>query len=164
TLTLVETRFERLMRDENISFEELSGDIEQVVNKVLARTFPTDLEELFVHLRRHVHCHFEDLSRGSLEFDPSLKKFAEQTFGKIEYTLKAFEGKVFSSHKKKQQQTRDRIYRLWHALYPNRGMQERALNISYFISKYGREIISYVHDRMNEEETGHQLLFLSERE
>jgi len=151
------------MRREEISFEELTGDIEQVVNKVLAKTFPADLEELFGHLRRHMHCHFEDISRGSLEFDPSLKKFAEQTFGKIDFILKAFEGKVFSSHKKKQQETRDRIYRLWYAIYPNHGMQERTLNISYFTSKYGLEVVSFIRDMMDSEETSHQVLFLSEQ-
>jgi len=163
TITLMEKRFEKLMRKEEISFEELTGDIEQVVNKVLAKSFPSDLEELFGHLRRHVLCHFEDISRGSLEFDPSLKKFAEQTSGKIDFMLKAFEGKVFSSHKKKQQETRDRIYRLWQAIYPNHGMQERTLNISYFISKYGFEVVSLIRDKMDSEENAHQVIFLSEQ-
>ena len=108
-------------------------------------------------------CHFEDISRGSLEFDPSLKKFAEQTSGKIDFMLKAFEGKVFSSHKKKQKETRDRIYRLWQAIYPNHGMQERTLNISYFISKYGFEVVSLIRDKMDSEENAHQVIFLSEQ-
>jgi uncharacterized protein YllA (UPF0747 family) len=76
--------------------------------------------------------------------------------------LKQFEGKVFSSHKKKSKQARDRIYRLWHALYPNRGFQERTINPAYFISRYGFGFVHALYEAMDSEETAHQLIHLSE--
>jgi bacillithiol biosynthesis cysteine-adding enzyme BshC len=162
SVTVLEKRFEKLMKREEITFEDLTGDIEQVINKVLARTFPDNLEAQFEQLRRHLKTHFEDLTASALRFDPSLKQFSKQTSGKIDYAVKAFEGKVFASHKKKSQESRDRIYRLWHALYPNRALQERTLNISYFISKYDFEIISFIYKRMDSEQSSHQLISLSE--
>lgn len=162
TITLLEARYERLMREHDITFEELAGDIELVINRVLAGTFPPNLQALLEHLRRHVQTHFEDISRGSLTFDPALGNFARQTYGKIDFTLKTFEAKVFSSHKKKSQETRDRIYRLWHAAYPNHRFQERTLNVSYFVSRYGLDIVSFIYEKMDCEEKAHQVLYLSE--
>ena len=57
---------------------------------------------------------------------------------------------------------RDRIYRLWHGLYPGRSLQERSINIGYFISKYGFDIIKFIFDKMDVNETSHQLISMSE--
>lgn len=160
--TFVEKRYEQLMDDYGISHQDVTGDIEQVINRVLARTFPKDLEHDFEALRSDVEDHFERFIAESLQFDPSLQKFAKQTFGKVDFALKAFEGKVFTSHKKKSQQTRDRIYRLWHTLYANRALQERSVNVIYFLSRYGMPFLSFAYDSLDHEETAHQLIMLSE--
>ncbi len=161
TLTLVEKRFEKLMHQHEITIEELSGDVEQVINRILAKSFPHDLDEGFIRFRRHLQTHFEDFVSDSLSFDPSLNRNAEQTFGKVDFAIKAFEKKVFSSHKKKSKDARDRIYRLSHALCPNRGFQERSLNISCFISRHGLGVVQYMYDCMDSEEKSHQMISLS---
>jgi uncharacterized protein YllA (UPF0747 family) len=83
-------------------------------------------------------------------------------YGKIDFTLKQFEGKVFASHKKKSKETRDRIYRLWQAIYPNRALQERTLNVTYFLSRYGFGFISFMYDKIDCEETAHQVVHLKD--
>ena len=162
--TLLENRFEKIMHEHNIEFGELTGDIEQVINRVMQASFPHDLEEKFNKLRNDVRTHFSDFTEDSLRFDPALAKFAEQIMGKVDFNLNAFEGKVFSSHKKKSQQTRDRIYRLGHGVFTNRGLHERSLNITYFLAKYGMGLIDYIYETLDSEETAHQIIHLSEFE
>jgi hypothetical protein len=98
----------------------------------------------------------------SLRFDPSLEQFGQQVYGKIDYQLNQFEAKVFASHKKKSKETRERIYRLWHTLYPNRNFQERFLNVAYFIARYGPAFVAFLYDRIECDVRGHQLIYLSE--
>ncbi len=162
TATLVEKRFEKVMTESDIAFEDLTGDVERVVNRVLERSFPPDLERRFQETRSDMAKRFDQFTASGLEFDPSLKEFAKQTAGKIDFSLKSFEEKVFASHKKKSKETRERIYRLQHALYPNHAPQDRSLNIGYFIAKYGTGVISFLHDQLEVDETSHQLLHLSE--
>jgi len=162
SVTVLEKRFEQLMHEQEISFEELTGDVEQIVNRVLAKTFPEDIEARFKEFSSHIREHFRQFSDRSLEYDPNLKKLAEQTLGKIDYTVKGFEAKVFSSHKKKSQETRDRIYRLWNSVYPNRNFQERSLNIGYFLSKYGPGFIKFLYSNIESEQKAHQLISLAE--
>ena len=162
SLTIVEKRFDQLMHDYHIEFGELTGDIEQVINRVLAQSFPASLEKQFVLLRQDIEYHVNKFAADTLQFDPALKKSAEQTRGKIDFALKNFESKVFASHKKKSQEVRDRIYRLHRALYPNRGLQERCINISYFLSRYGFGFIRFLYDSLDSEEKAHQLVNLEE--
>ena len=162
SVTFVEKHFEKLMAEYKISFVDLTGDIEQVINQILARSFPEDIEKEMSAVRNSITKEFNSLKEKSLGFEPGLKDFAEQTFGKIDFALKNFEAKVFSTHKKKSQDVRGRIYRLWHALYPSRALQERTLNIGYFISKYGFDFIKFMHNNIDITEKAHQLISLSE--
>ena len=162
SVTFIEKRYEKLMNEYEITFEELAGDIETVINRVLTKTFPETLDKDFRKFRKNIEQQFEAFKTDSLEFDQSLKKFAEQTYGKIDFSLKNFEAKVFSSHKRKSQEIRDRIYRLWHAVFTGRGFQERTLNISYFISKYGFGFIDFMQDKIDISEKSHQLISLSD--
>ncbi len=162
TLTVVETRFENQLEEHAIKFEELADDVEKIINRILTASFPPELEKDFTMLQRTIERQFRAFREEVLMFDPQLEKFGQQIQGKIDFNLKAFEGKVFSSHKRKSQETRDRIYRLYHALYTNRGFQERALNVTYFLSRYGTGFVPYLLDRLDSEETDHQLISLSE--
>jgi len=162
TATVIEAKFEKLMKQYELSFEDLTGDIEQPINRILKESFPEDLDQHYEKLKDDVERRFQEFIDESTAFDPNLKQTAKQIYGKIDYQLNQFQGKVFSSHKKKSQETRDRIYRLWHALYPNRGLQERTLNIGYFVSKYGMSFVGDLYDALDSEETSHQLLYLSE--
>ncbi len=162
TATFVESRFEKMMEEYDISFEDLTGDIEQVVNRVLAASFPEDLERQFTDLSETVEGKFKEFVRRSLQFDNQLESVAKQIYGKIDYNLKQFEGKVFAAHKRKSAETRDRIYRLYNTLYTNRGLQERALNVTYFLSKYGMEFLPFAYDQLESEERSHQLISLTE--
>jgi len=158
--TVVEKRFDQLMSLYHIEFGELTGDIEQVINRVLGQTFPASLEKEFAQLREDIDYHVNKFADETLRFDPHLKKPAEQTHGKIDFALKNFESKVFASHKKKSQEVRDRIYRLHRALYPNQGLQERCVNVSYFLSRYGTKFVSFLYDAIDSEEKAHQLIDL----
>ncbi len=160
--TFVEKHFEKMTDEYNISFEELTGDIEQVVNRVLAKSFPVNLEQDFEKLKRNIGCEFDEIKMETIKFDPALKEFAEQTFGKIDFALRNFQEKVFASHKRKSQEVRNRIYRLRNALFPARALQERSLNFGYFVAKYGFEFIKFMHDKIDINEKSHQLISLSD--
>jgi len=162
TATVVEARFEKILSDFNISFEDLTGDIEEPINRILAESFPEDLESRFAALRNDISERFNEFTAETLTFDPALKDFARQTFGKIDFALKNFDRKVFSSHKRKSTDTRERIYRLHNTLFTRRSLQERSVNYSYFVARYGVKIVDGIARKLDSEEKAHQLLFISE--
>ncbi len=158
--TLVERRIASMMQEYDIKFADMSGDKEQIVNRVLHATFPDDIGRLFERFREDLKTRFEVFSQKSLAFDPSMEESAKQTQGKIDFALGAFESKLFAAHKKRSKETRERIYRIANSLYPNRNFQERSINISYFIAKYGLGVVSLIVDNLDSEEAKHQLIYI----
>jgi len=162
TLMLIEKRHARLIDEYGIEFEEIAGDIEQLVNRILSSSFPEDIETRYEQLRGDIRSHFDNFSEKSLGFDPSLREFANQTFGKIDFALKTFEGKLFASHKKKSTDMREKIYRLQTALYPNGAFQDRSLNIANFVARYGFGVVSWLYESLDPFAAGPKMISMSE--
>ena len=60
------------------------------------------------------------------------------------------------------QAVRSRLYRLAEVLYPNRNLQERYLNINYFISKYGFDIVNHISGNLDVDTVDNQMIYISE--
>ncbi|PWB68277.1 bacillithiol biosynthesis cysteine-adding enzyme BshC [candidate division GN15 bacterium] len=162
TIMFAEKRHARLMDEYAIEFEEVAGDIEQLINRILLKSFPVDIENRYHQLKSEVRRQFDTFTEESLHFDPSLREFAGQTFGKIDFALKTFEGKLFAAHKKKSADTRERIYRLRTALYPDGAFQDRALNAANFIARYGSLFVSWLYQSVDPFAPGPKMISLSE--
>ncbi|UCD16725.1 MAG: bacillithiol biosynthesis cysteine-adding enzyme BshC [Candidatus Zixiibacteriota bacterium] len=160
--TIVEKRHEEFMRKHQLELSDLTGDIEQLVNRILGKSFPEDMEEKFNAFRGKLESDYNDLVRYILTFEENLEPMARQVLGKIDYALKILEKKTFDRHKKQMQATRNQIYRLASALYPYHNLQERSYNINYFISKHGFEIVDHIFEMLDRETTDHQIIYLSE--
>jgi len=162
TLTLVEKRQQALLDKYDISLSDLTGDVEQVVNRILSDSFPEVIEKKLSEFRDNLKSGFDDMSGTILESFSSLEPMAKQTFGKIGSALDHFEKKVHSQHKKNNDIIRNRIYRLASTLYPNKSFQERVININYFISRYGFGIVEYMIEKIDINSARHQLIYLSD--
>jgi bacillithiol biosynthesis cysteine-adding enzyme BshC len=163
SLTLLERRIEKLFDEYNLTYDDITGDIEQAVNRVMAATFPKDLESGYRSLIEDLSARWQRFADTSLAFDPSLEEFAKQTYGKIDFSLKNFEAKLFSAHKKKGKDIRERIHRVQHHLFPRRTLQERVLNISCYLARYGFGLPKQMLRQMSTDPTAHQLISLAEK-
>lgn len=164
SVTLLTPRPEEFMREQNIPFERLFGDIEPLVTELMARTFPAELEQSSERVRSDLRMRFEQYVREVAVFDPSLEEFGKQSMGKIDFATKAFHDKLFAAHKRKSKELRDKMYQLGDCLAPKRGLQERMMNFTYFVARYGRPVLSFMQKRMRFDETNHQLISLSDVE
>ncbi|HSH00150.1 MAG TPA: bacillithiol biosynthesis cysteine-adding enzyme BshC [candidate division Zixibacteria bacterium] len=160
--TLIEKRFERFLEKHQLEVEDFTGDIEQVVNATLGKTFPADLEERFAQTRRLFKERFDEVAAEVVRMDKSLEKNAGQMWGKIDHTLTSFEKKAFSSHKRKYADERAAIYRAGAALFPRGALQERSINLVYYLSRYGYRLVDFLVERLALTTTEHQLVNLSE--
>jgi len=160
--TIIEKRHEDFLDKYNIRLADLTGDVEQLINSLLGGSFPDHLEADIKSTCDKINRQYDDLKMTIIDFDGNLEPMTKQTWGKIDFALSNLEKKVFAQHKKNMDKTRRQIYRLVNALYPYRTLQERSLNINYYISKYGFDVVNYIIDELDMETGGHQMIYLSE--
>lgn len=162
SMTLVESRFEKLMERSGVSFEDLILRTDEVINRLMKMSFPADLDQKLKGLAGNIRDQMNELRVAATAFDPQLKDVAGRTGEKMDYLVNELQKKIFAAHKKKNAADRDRLTQARDQLFPNRSLAERSIAPVYFISRYGESIIDKIHDNLPIEETGHRLLTLSE--
>ncbi|NMC43570.1 MAG: bacillithiol biosynthesis cysteine-adding enzyme BshC [candidate division Zixibacteria bacterium] len=162
SMTLVEGRFEKLMSRSAIGFEEIAVRADEVVNRLMDESFPTDLDHRLKTLKDTVRGRMMELTAALTSFDPQLRDTAARAGEKMDYLLNELEKKVFAAHKKKNAADREKILQARDHLFPNRGLAERSIAPVYFLSRYGPTVIETIRKNLPLEETGHRLLMLSE--
>nr|MBN2276763.1 bacillithiol biosynthesis cysteine-adding enzyme BshC [candidate division Zixibacteria bacterium] len=159
--TIIEKRTEELFRKFNLKLSDLTGDIEQTINRMADESFPREIMKKMERFRKVLDDAYLVFENDMVEFDDKLEPMSKQTYGKIDYAIKEYEKKIFAAHKRKMKDDRNQIYRMVHVAYPGGKLQERSLNINYFISKYGFGVVDYIVDNLNVETTDHQMIYLS---
>jgi bacillithiol biosynthesis cysteine-adding enzyme BshC len=160
--TIVEARYEKHMHEYELTLPDLAGDVEDIINRVLRDTFPEDYQKRFDTYREEIAEGIRELRQDLIDYDKNLQPMIDRTREKIDYQLKELDKKIFAAHKKKNKTERDRIYRLRDNLFPNGNLPERVIAPFYFVSRYGSQIFDFLFEKIQIDETGHQLLLLSE--
>ena len=52
------------------------------------------------------------------------------------------------------------IEKLFAILYPNKGLQEREINIAYFLARYGYDVLDRIHQEVDPLPRDHKLIYL----
>lgn len=162
SVTIVESRDQELLASHGLSFADMTGDFEAVINSILSDTFPEDLGQVLSAHREGARGDMEKLRQTLVAYDANLAGTVEHTEKKIDYLLGELAKKVFAAHKKKNTVERRRLYRLRDHLWPNGAAAERSIAPAYFISRYGPGVIDFLYERIRLDETGHQLVMLSD--
>jgi len=162
SLTVVERRFEKLMDEHHVTLDDIAGDFEARINDIFSDTFPSRLDESISRYRSGVMDGMDKLGEELEAYDPVLSGTVNHTRKKVDYLLNELAKKVFAAHKKKNKSDRDRLYRLRDNLFPRGAPAERSIAPAYFISRYGPRIVDFIFENMRLDETGHQLLALTD--
>ncbi|MCP4566023.1 MAG: bacillithiol biosynthesis cysteine-adding enzyme BshC [FCB group bacterium] len=161
SLTLVESRFEKLWKKHNLSYQQVTIDIERTIKSIVEEGFSVGLEKRLDGFSGAVKGHFKSIREELIAFDPTLNDTATKTGERIDFQIKQLKQKALDTHKKKNKDVRRRLTKLGDHFYPHRAPAERSIAIAYFVSRYGEGILDFIYESMDIDETGHQLLTLS---
>lgn len=158
--TIIEPAIARLLEKLEIGVEQTFGDVNQLVNEILLRTFPGDFEQGFASLREEVRRRMDEIAARLDQSDHGLITNANRIAGKLDLEIKNLEEKVFQAHRKKNQTLRAQIERVGFNLYPNGKLQERSFPLIYYMAKYGHGIIDRLLQAVDCNSKVHHLIYL----
>ena len=76
-----------------------------------------------------------------MRVDPTLKGTMDSTMSRMVYHLQHLEEKTTAGYRRKNEQVLQQTKKFQQSIFPNRELQERVLNFTYFYNKYGEEFI-----------------------
>jgi uncharacterized protein YllA (UPF0747 family) len=92
--------------------------------------------------------------------DPTLADALKGGREKIFYQLHNLRTRFVHNRTKRDETMGQQIERLFAVLYPNKNLQEREINASYFLARYGYELIDRIYDEVELDLRDHKLIYL----
>ncbi len=160
--TIVESRLEKVFDSEGLSYNDAVLQVEQIIKSKVSESFPADVSTQLEQSKSRISDELKTLESLCDPIDPSIKDTLRRSSEKIDFQLSEIDKRFRNAHNKKNKVIRNRLQRLHDGLYPRRSSPERVITILYFISRYGTNVIDFIHRQINLEAKGHQLIMMSE--
>lgn len=159
TVTLIEKRTLDILNKFNLGFEDLfdeSGLKEKIINKI-NETKPDEIfSSLDDEISAVIYTHCKDLEKIDKNLVNNLKNKAD----KFKDNLSVLKQKFVESLVQQNESTIKKVNSVINNVYPSETFQERFLNITYFINKYGFDLIGNLLNNIDIDKFNHQVFVL----
>ncbi|OGC81279.1 MAG: bacillithiol biosynthesis cysteine-adding enzyme BshC, partial [candidate division Zixibacteria bacterium RBG_16_43_9] len=158
SISLIEDKIRQVLQKYSLEFIDLFQDPEILINSILKEKFPDPLENTLEKKRNEILKILDSLEQELVSSEPTLKQNLETTKGKIDYELKRLGEKLFQAYRQKDQTLKEQVYKAKNNLFPNNKLQERVLNLSPYLIKYGFGFVDFLYNKVEIEKIDHQLI------
>jgi len=156
--SFVEERAERALRKHQLPITQLFEDSDAVTERILRQVDGVNVEALFRTADDTIAAMFTELHFGLSEIDPTLKGPLDASKSKIEQALRVLQEKSVAAQKRRNETVVRQIEGAIASMMPGGILQERGLNLIYYLNKYGPETIRWLTGELKADLFKHQLL------
>ncbi|HZF39976.1 MAG TPA: bacillithiol biosynthesis cysteine-adding enzyme BshC [Blastocatellia bacterium] len=160
SFTLIEKRHSKTMSKYDIKFTDLFAGFEEVMKTVVERSLDQNTATVFDKTEKFFNDKLDELNASLTAVDPTLADALKGGREKILYQLHNLRTRFIHNRGKRDEGAKQQIERLFAALYPNKNLQEREINVFYFLARYGYELIDRVYDEVEVGLRDHKLITL----
>jgi bacillithiol biosynthesis cysteine-adding enzyme BshC len=160
SFSLIEKRHAKTLSKYNLTFADLFHGLEETRRKVIEGSLDANTAMIFEETEQVFEAQLEKLRASLLAVDPTLADALKGGREKILYQLQNLRTRFINNRGKRDETTVQQIERLFAVLYPNKGLQEREINFSYFLARYGYDLIDRLSEAITLDSPNHQLLYL----
>jgi bacillithiol synthase len=158
--TIVEPKTQRLLERHGITVPDAFGGPEVLRQQLAARSLPEDLQAAFSSASQSLATNLGAIREKLERLDRTLVDAAQTSASKMQHQLEKLQTQAARAEAQKSELVGRHAQTLSHALYPDKGLQERAFAGIYFVARYGRELLHQLYDSIHTDCHDHQILEL----
>ena len=158
--SFIEERIDRVMEKYNVDLLALFEDINSLTARILDQIAEVKLDQLFGSTTKTVHDALNELKFGLKEVDPTLLGTLDTAKSKIDINIGVLREKAAAAQKRRNETAVRQIERAVGTLVPNGSLQEREINILYYMNKYGPDLVKWMMGELDITGFKHQLLMM----
>lgn len=160
SVTVIENRIKSFLEKNKLKFEELFAE-KDLKSKLLRNISEVSADQIFSDLKDELtgvfYTYEKELSRIDLNQTESFGKRNKQFLESLESAKEKF----INSQTKQNDVLSNQLRKVLMNIYPDNVLQERVLNITYFLNKYGNEFINRLMTEIKIDDFEHQLIDIS---
>jgi bacillithiol biosynthesis cysteine-adding enzyme BshC len=160
SLTIVERRTGRTLERYGLRLEDFFGGLDAVIARVVEEHLGTEVAGALDETDATVGRALDELHEKLREFDPTLADALGGGRRKIVYQLEGLRTRFHRALMQRDRATLRQLERAATALYPEKSLQERHVNITSLLARHGRYAVEWIHDAIDLSTNDHKIVYL----
>lgn len=155
--SVLESKISKFLNNFEINFPELFNN-KTLVSKVIDKLSEVKVEDEFTKAQDEINRIFYELRDSTEGIDKTLLQTLDSLKQKTNQSLDIFKGKLTNAQVKKNETATSQIDKVTNNLYPKNNLQERVINITYFLNKYDDKFVKQLYDEIDINNFNHQVI------
>jgi bacillithiol biosynthesis cysteine-adding enzyme BshC len=160
SLTLVEGRHQKTMKKYGLELRDFFEGLHPAVTKVVEQSLDRDTASAFTETERVLNEHLDRLGEALQKTDATLTEHLKTARAKMLYQLEHLRTRFVHSSAHREQTAYRQVERAFTTLFPDKNLQERELNVYYFLARYGPSLIRELYEAAEIGFSNHKLVYI----
>lgn len=160
SLTIVERRTGRTLERYGLKLEDFFGGLDPVIARVVDEHLGAELAGAFNETDASVARALDELRGRLRDFDPTLADALDGGRRKITHQLEGLRARFQRAQMQRDRAVLRQLERASTALYPEKSLQERHVNVTSLLARHGRYLVEWIHDAIDLSTNDHQIVYL----
>lgn len=156
--TVVEPKVQRLLEKHGLAVTDVFAGPEELRREIASHSLPADLQAAFDAARESFDANFGAVKDKLEKLDRTLVDAAETSRSKMQHQLEKLYAQAARAEALKGELVTRHAAHLSQSLYPDKGLQERAIGGIYFLARYGKEFLNELYNVIHTDCHDHQIL------
>jgi bacillithiol biosynthesis cysteine-adding enzyme BshC len=159
-ITIIEKKIKKIIEKYDISMADIFLSRENLIKDYIKRISESSVQAIFQNTKEQIIQAFENLRTTLITIDPTLDGSIKRTFLNVDNSIQKLRFKVDVAFEKEMDLSTQQLNKIIIHLFPLNIFQERILNITHFMIKYGPNFIDNLYGICDISNNQHQLIFL----
>jgi bacillithiol biosynthesis cysteine-adding enzyme BshC len=160
SLTVVERRTGRTLERYDLKLEDFFGGLDAVIARVVETHLGAEVAGTFDETEATVNRALAKLQEQLRGFDPTLGDALSTGRRKIEHQLEGMRSRFHRAQMGRDRAVLRQLERAATALYPEKTLQERHVNITSLFARHGSYVVEWIHDAIDLGSADHHIVYL----
>ena len=160
SLTIVERRTWRTLERYGLKLSDLFEGLDGVLARVVEEHLGSETAQTFNRTEDSINRELNELQEQLKSVDPTLADALETGRRKINHQLEGLRTRFHRAQMSRDRAAHRQLERAFAALYPNKTLQERHINITSLLARHGSYITNWIYDAINLGSSDHQIVYL----
>ena len=161
SFTVIEKRMEKFLMKYRLCLRDLFQGSHTLLKLVIEQSINPEVSLKFDQLQSEFDQRLGEMAEPLKLIDPTLSGALSTTQQKVQYQLGNLRAKFVGAASRRQEIVQRQIESVYTVLYPSKELQERQLNIFYFLSRYGCDFLARLYGVIDLSCRDHKLFYLS---
>jgi bacillithiol biosynthesis cysteine-adding enzyme BshC len=160
SLTIAERRTGRALERYGLRLEDFFAGLDSVIARVVEEHLGVETARAFDRTEAKIGAALDELQEELRRFDPTLGEALTTGRRKIDYQLEGMRARFHRAQMARDRAALRQLERASVALYPEKALQERHLNITSLYARHGHYVMDWIFDAIDLGSVEHHIVYL----